>query len=54
MLMLGEKGHMLASVANLAALGCVRFCFLTRVTRKIKFFGRTHKIRLFERTHKNT
>ena len=26
------------SVANLAALGCVRFCFLTFLTRKICFF----------------
>ena len=38
-------GHMI-SVANLAALGCVRFWFF------LTFL--THKIWLFEQTHKNT
>ena len=30
------------SVANLAALGCVRFCFVTFLTRKIWLFEQTH------------
>ena len=34
---------LLGSVANLAALGCVGFCFLTFLTRKIWLFERTHK-----------
>ena len=32
-----------SSVANLAALRCVRFCFLTFLTRKIWLFEQTHK-----------
>ena len=38
-----EWGKVWGSVANLAALGCVRFCFLTFLTRKIWLFERTHK-----------
>ena len=36
-------GGTLHSVANLAALGCVRFVFVTFLTRKIWLFERTHK-----------
>ena len=39
-----------SSVANLAALGCVRFCFLTFVVRKIRLFSertRTREINCF-------
>ena len=35
--------HKITSVANLAALGCVRFCFLTFLTRKIWLFEQRHK-----------
>ena len=38
-----QSPHLQGSVANFAALGCVRFCFLTFVTRKIIPFERTHK-----------
>ena len=31
------------SVVNLAAFGCVRFCFLTFVTRKVRLFEQAHK-----------
>ena len=33
------------SVANLAALGCVRFCFLTFLTRKIGFLSKCTRTR---------
>ena len=42
---IAEKYRQEPSVANLAALGCMRFCFLTFVTHKIRLLSERTRMR---------